>query len=235
MKHVSVVVVIAGLIILVVGFIPLTRTITVTEEKVKEAVEYREETKYREETRTREEPYTEEITEDETREEVILRESIEARKSSTYKKKFELTAGDVIIFKFNSEDDIIVSFVGPAAFMGPAIGYIATGKSYEEKIIIEQGGEYTLTYSANDDTIIDFDIYKTYTVSVVKKVEKTKTVTYTEKVPYAEKVPYIVNVPYTEETTEEEEYTLEYLKYAGGCLIVVGLALLIIARKQKGK
>ena len=229
MKRVSVAVVIAGLIIVLVGFIPLTRTVTVTEEKVKEVVEYREETKYREETRTKEEPYTEEITVDETKEEVIFRESVKVRKSKTYNKEFELATGDVIIFKFNSEDDVFVTF------MGPGVVYITSGKNYEEKITVREGGVFTLTYSAPSDTTCDFDIYKTYTVSVVKTVEKTRTVTYTEEVPYTENVPYTVSVPYTEETTKEETYTLDYLKYAGSGLIIVGLALYILTRMQKRK
>lgn len=54
-RKIGLAVVIVGLIVLTAGFIPLTREVVVTEEKVKEVTEYREEKK------TREEPYTEEI------------------------------------------------------------------------------------------------------------------------------------------------------------------------------
>lgn len=228
MNRMSVAIVIVGLVMLGAGFIPLTRTVTVTEEKVKEVIEYREETTYREETKTKEEPYTEEVTEDEIKEEVLLRESIDVKKSSTHTERFELTAGEVIIFNVHSEGEMLISF------KGVAIAYISIGKDFEAEVPIEVSGEYTLTYSTMEDATIDFDIVKTYTVSVVKTVEKTRTVTCTENVPYTEEIPYTVEVPYTEDVSKKETYTLDYLKYVGIGITAVGLALFIITREQKG-
>lgn len=207
-------VVIVGLIILAVGFIPLTRAVTVTEEKIKEVTEYREETK------TREEPYTEEIETSETKEEVLLRESISVMKGSTAGKDFELTSGDVIIFKVHSDDDMIISFFGPGAF------YLSmeVSKDIEREFTIKEDGSHSLLYSplsVTEDIIIDFDIVRSYTATVTETVEKTKTVEYTEK------VPYTVEVPYTEEVTKEEKYSLDPLKYLGVGMVIVGLVLLV--------
>lgn len=44
-RKIGLAVVIVGLIVLAAGFIPLTREVVVTEEKVKEVTEYREEKK----------------------------------------------------------------------------------------------------------------------------------------------------------------------------------------------
>lgn len=234
LTKVSIVIIIGGLIILAAGFIPLTRTVIVTEEKTKEIIEYREETKTKKETKTKEEPYTEEITESETREEVLLKESIPVAKGSTSGTTFELTAGDVIIFKAHSDDDMIISFIGGKEF------YISMeiGKHIEKEFTIKEDGEHTLLYSpvsVTKDIVIDFDITRVHTVTVVKKVEKTRTVEYTEDVESTEKVPYTVEVPYTEEIPQEEKYTLKPLRYIGIGVVLIGLVLFYGESKKSRK
>lgn len=218
-RKIGLAVVIVGLIVLAAGFIPLTREVVVTEEKAKEVTEYREEKK------TREEPYTEEVEKTETKEEVLLRESITVRKASTFGEDFELTAGDKIIFKAHSDDDMIISFFGKKEF------YLSMeiSKDIEREFIIKEDGGHTLLYSplsVTEDIVIDFDILRVYTATTTEEVEKTKTVEYTEK------VPYTVKVPYTEEVTKEEEYTLDYLKYLGAALVITGLVLVVYKSKE---
>ena len=215
----TIVVIVLGLVILAAGFIPLTRTVVITEEKTKEVTEYREETK------TREEPYTEEVEKSETKEEVLLRKSITAGKGSTAGMDFDLTKGDQIIFKAHSDDDMIISFLGQKEF------YISMemGKDIEEEFTIKEDGGHTLLYSplsVTKDIVIDFDIVRVHTVITVEKVEKTKTVEYTESVAYTEEVPY------TEDVTKQETYTLNYLRYAGIGLVIIGLGIFIWESKK---
>ena len=213
MKYKGIIAVALGLVIITAGFIPLTRTVVSEETKTKEITEYREETK------TREEPYTEEVTESETKEEILLKESITVKKGSTSGRDFELTAGDTIIFKAHSEDDMIISFIGKKEF------YISmqTSKDIEKEFTIKEDGGHTLLYSplsVTKDIVIDFDIVRVYTETVVKTVEKTRTVEYTEQVPYTSEVPY------TEDVSATETYTLEYLIYVGVVVVIIGLVLL---------
>jgi hypothetical protein len=46
-------------------------------------------------------------------------------------------------------------------------------------------------------------------------------------------VPYTVDVPYTEQTARKETYTLDYLKYTGIVVVILGIALYIAAGKSK--
>ena len=98
---VSIVIIVVGLLITAAGFVPLTRTSMVTEQKTKEITEYKEET------RTKEEPYTEEqVVGTETKEEVLFREQVPVTRGSTLGKTFELTAGDIIKLKAHANDNM---------------------------------------------------------------------------------------------------------------------------------
>ncbi len=102
-------------------------------------------------------------------------------------------------------------------------------KDIEREFIIKEDGGHSLLYSplsVTKDIVIDFDIVRVYTATTVEEVEKTKTVEYTEKVPYA------VEVPSTEEVTKEEKYTLNYLKYLGAALVIIGLGLVVYKSKS---
>jgi uncharacterized protein YjeT (DUF2065 family) len=214
MKHTGLIAIVIGVVIITAGFIPLTKTVISEETKLKEEIEYTTETK------TREEPYTEEVTATESKEEILLKESITAQKGSTAGKEFDLKEGDVIIFKAHSDDDMIISFIGKKEF------YISMrmGKDIEEEFTIQEDGMHTLLYSplsVTEDIVIDFDITRVYTETTVETVEKTKTVEYTEQVPHTKEVPY------TEEVSTKEEYTLDYLRYAGVLVVIIGVVLLI--------
>jgi hypothetical protein len=221
--HLYTVVMILGVVVLAAGFIPLTRTVTATEEKITQVTEYREETK------TREEPYTEEvIIGTEPREEVLLRESLPVVRGSTMGESFELTVGDVIIFKAHSDSNMMVSFSG----QGEIYMTLEVGTDIEKELTIKKDGEHTLLYSSasvTTDIVIDFDIVRVYSASIVEKVEKTRTVEYTEK------IPYTVDVPVTEKVAQEETYTLDYLRYLGIIVIIMGVGLSIWERQKKPK
>lgn len=73
-----------------------------------------------------------------------------------------------------------------------------------------------------------------FSYSIIRYAQKTgkiyelrsKIVSYTENVPYTEKVPYIVTVE------EQEEYTLDFLKYMGILLIVIGIVISRLGRNE---
>lgn len=221
--HLYTAIIILGVVVLVGGFIPLTRTVTVTEEKITQVTEYREEAK------TREEPYTEEVViGTEPREEVLMRESLPVVRGSTMGGSFELTAGDVIIFRAHSDNDMMVSFSG----QGEIYMTLEVGTDIEKEITIKKDGEHTLLYSSasvTTDIVIDFDIVRMYSAPIVEEVEKTRTVEYTEK------VPYTVDVPVTEKVAQEETYTVSYFRYLGIIVIIMGVGLFIWERQKKPK
>lgn len=221
MKNALRVIIISGLVILAAGFVPLTRTAIVTEEKISEVTEYKEEV------RTREEPYTEEtITGTETREEPLFQKSVFATRGSTAGETFQLKAGDIIKFKAHADGEMMISFTGE----GEIYMSLVIGTDIEKEFTIRKDGQHTLLYSSasvTEDITINFDIVRVYTVPIVEKVEKTRTVEYTEK------VPYTVKVPVTEETAREEKYTLNFLRYAGTGVITFGLFLLLFERKPE--
>ncbi|MGD2247166.1 MAG: hypothetical protein PVF58_02085 [Candidatus Methanofastidiosia archaeon] len=214
MKYTGLIAVVIGVVLIAAGFIPLTKTVISEETKIKEEIEYTTETK------TREEAYTEEVTTTESKEEILLKESIIAQKGSTAGKEFDLKEGDTIIFKAHSDDDMIISFIGKTEY------YISMqmGKDIEEEFTIQEDGRHTLLYSplsVNKDIVIDFDITRVYTEIKVETVEKTKPVEYTEEVPHTKEVPY------TEEVSTEKVYTLDYVRYAGVLVVIIGVVLLV--------
>lgn len=209
-KKAGTVIMVIGLLILAAGFIPLTKTVVVTEEKTRTITEYREETK------TKEEPYIEEkVTGTEKKEEVLLRESILVIRTSILGKTFTLTAGDIIRFKAHADGDMMISFTGQGEiYMSGELG-----TDIEKEFTIKKDGEHTLLYSAPvaKDITINFDIVRVYNAPVVEKVEKTRIVEYKEK------VPYTVEEPYTEQRAREEKYNVWYLQYCGIGVAVAGL------------
>lgn len=211
-KKAGTVIMVIGLLILAAGFIPLTKTVVVTEEKTRTITEYREETK------TKEEPYIEEkVTGTEKKEEVLLRESILVIRTSILGKTFTLTAGDIIRFKAHADGDMMISFTGQGEiYMSGELG-----TDIEKEFTIKKDGEHTLLYSAPvaKDITINFDIVRVYNAPVVEKVEKTRIVEYKEK------VPYTVEEPYTEQRAREEKYNVWYLQYCGIGVAVAGLLL----------
>ncbi|MBU7015942.1 MAG: hypothetical protein HXS44_00420 [Theionarchaea archaeon] len=221
--HLYTAMIILGIVVLAGGFIPLTRTVTATEERITQVTEYREET------RTKEEPYIEEVViGTEPREEVLLRDSIPVVRGSTLGKSFELTAGDVIIFEAHSDSDMMVSFSG----QGEIYMTLEVGTDIEKEITIKKDGEHTLLYSSasvTTDIVIDFDIVRVYNAPIVEEVEKTRTTEYTEK------IPYTVDVPVIEKVAQEETYTLGYFRYLGITVIIMGGGLFIWERQKKPK
>lgn len=219
--HLALVVVIVGLLVVTAGFIPLTKTVVVTEQKTKEVIIYREETK------TKVEMYTEEqVIGTESKQEVLLKESIPVVRGSTSGKTFSLTAGDIIIFKAHSTDTMMISFTG----QGEIYMSIEMGTDIEKEFTIKKDGEHTMLYSpasVTTDIVIDFDIIRIYEAPITEEVEKTREVEYTERVPYTEEVPY------TEKTAKEEKYTLDLLKYLGAGIAIVGLVLYIWGKRSK--
>ena len=217
----SLIIIILGVILLIAGFIPFTRTEIVTEEKIVEETEYRKEVK------TTEEVYTEEqVVGEEEKEEVLWKDSIPVARASTMGKEFELREGDIIVFKAYSDDDMMISFTGQSyVYMS-----IEIGKEIEKEFTIKADGVHTLLYSpasVTADIVIDFDIVRKYVQPIVEPVEKTRTVEYTEK------VPYTVKVPMTEQTAREEYYTLNGFRYAGIGIMVIG-AVLVLQGKKSG-
>lgn len=212
---------IAGLILVAAGFIPLERKVIVTEEKMITITEYKEETK------TREEPYTEEkIVGTENKEEVLLKESILVVRASTLGKSFDLRAGDILKITAHADDLMMLSFTG----QGEMYMSLEVGKDIEKEFTIKKDGEHTLLYSSasvTKDITIDFEITRLYEVPIVEKVEKTRTVQYTEK------IPYTTDVPMTEKTARKTIYTLDYLRYLGIGLLMVGAALYVMSKRGK--
>lgn len=221
-RKVALCLLVAGALMLVVGFVPLTGPEIVTEQKVKEVVQYREETK------TREEPYTEEtVVGTETREDVLLNESVFVMRASTLGRTFDLTAGDVIRIKAHADGLMMLSFSG----QGDMYMTLETGKDIEKEITIRKDGEHTLLFSpaaVTEDITIDFDIVRVHEVPLVEKVEKTRTVEYVEKVPYTEEVPY------TEQTVRKGGITT-YLRYAGVVVMGVGVVMAFLKGPRKSK
>lgn len=216
------IVLVLGLLIVTAGVIPLSRRVIVTEEKVMQVTEYREET------RTKEETYYEEtVIGTEPKEEVLLHESIPVNRGSTLGSTFTLTAGDTITIKAHSEGGtMMLSFTGQGeVYMG-----LEVGEDIDKEFTIGKDGEHSLLYSSADvtkDIVIDFDVTRKYEEPITKEEEKTRTVEYTEN------VPYIVDVPYTEQTARKETYTLDYLKYTGIVVAVLGIVLYVTFRKSK--
>jgi hypothetical protein len=221
MKHMKIgmIVIILGLVVVLAGFIPLTRRAIVIEEKIMEETEYRKETK------TKEESYTEEvITGTESREEILLRESIPVMRGSTSGKRFELTAGDIIKFRAHSDEEMMISFTG----QGEIYMSLEIGTDIEREFTVKKDGEYSLLYSSASvlkDIVIDFDIFRIYEEPVTELIEKIRTVEYMET------VPYTVQVPYVEKTATEEQYTVTYFKYGGIGLLLVGAIICILSKK----
>ena len=211
LRHIYMTVIIIGVLILAAGFIPLTRTVPVTEEKMTQVTEYKEEVK------TKEEVYTEEVvTGSEQKEEVLWRKSVPVLAGSTMGETFALTAGDIITLKATSDSDIMLSFTG----QGDIYMTLEIGKTIEKEFTIKNDGDHTLLYSpasVTEDAVIDFDIVRVYDAPVVEEVEKTRTVEYTENVPYTTEVPIV------EKTTREEQYTVDFLRYIGISVAAFGV------------
>jgi hypothetical protein len=219
--QVGMVVLIVGVIILAAGFFPLTRKVIVTEEKTMETIEYKEETRTREESY-----YEEEVVGTETKKEVLLEEEVPVVRASTLGKTFELKEGDVIQFEAHADDVMMISFTG----LGDMYMSLELGKDIEKEFTIRKTGEHTLLYSSASvtvDIVIDFYIARIYEEEIVEQVEKTRTAEYTER------VPYTVETPYTEQTAKKEQYTLDYLRYAGIVIILLGGAIYILSRKPQ--
>jgi hypothetical protein len=215
-------IIVLGLLIAAAGVIPLSRRVIVTEEKVMQVTEYREETKTKEETY-----YEETVIGTEPKEEVLLHESVPVNRGSTLGSTFTLTAGDIVTIKAHSEGGtMMLSFTGQGEiYMG-----LEVGEDIDKEFTIKKDGEHSLLYSSADvtnDIVIDFDVTREYEEPITEEEEKTRTVEYTEK------VPYTVDVPYTEQTARKETYTLDYLKYTGIVVVILGIALYIAARKSK--
>jgi hypothetical protein len=215
-------IIVLGLLIAAAGVIPLSRRVIVTEEKVMQVTEYREETKTKEETY-----YEETVIGTEPKEEVLLHESVPVNRGSTLGSTFTLTAGDIVTIKAHSEGGtMMLSFTGQGEiYMG-----LEVGEDIDKEFTIKKDGEHSLLYSSADvtnDIVIDFDVTRKYEEPITKEEEKTRTVEYTEN------VPYTVDVPYTEQTAKKETYTLDYLRYTGIVVFVLGVALYITSRKPK--
>ncbi|MBU6996617.1 MAG: hypothetical protein HXS41_06470 [Theionarchaea archaeon] len=215
-------IIVVGLLVAVAGIIPLSRRVIVTEEKIMQVTEYREEN------RTKEEIYYEEtVIGTESREEILLHESIPVTRGSTLGSTFTLTAGDIVTVKAHSEGgNMMLSFTGQGEiYMG-----LEVGEDIDQEFTIKKDGEHSLLYSSADvtkDIVIDFDVIRKYEESITEEEERTRTVEYTEK------VPYLVDVPYTEQTAGKETYTLDYLRYTGIVIVVLGTALYMASRKSK--
>ncbi len=212
-----------GLLLLAAGFVPLTKRVIVTEEKVIETVEYKEETK------TREEPYYEEtVVGTESKEEVLLEDTITVMPGGTPGTIFELTERDIIKLEAHADNEIMLTFSGQGeVYIGSEIG-----TDIEKEFTIKKGGEHTLLYSSRsltDAAVVDFYLVRFYEEDIVEKVEKTRTVEYTEQ------VPYTVEVPIIEKTAKKEQYTLDYLKYAGIGVVVVGVVVYLSQRPKAKK
>lgn len=216
------VLIVLGFLLLAAGFVPLTRRVIITEEKIMETVEYKEETKTREETY-----YEETVVGTESKEEVLLEETITVMPGGTPGTTFELTEGDIIKLEAHADSEIMLTFSGQGeVYLGSEIG-----TDIEKEFTIKKGGEHTLLYSSRSVTeaaVVDFYLVRVYEEDIVEEVEKTMTVEYTEQ------VPYTVEVPITEKTAQKEQYTLDYLKYAGIVVVVVGVAV-YLSQKPKSK
>lgn len=206
----SVFLIILGMILVIAGFIPFTRTDIVTGETLMEKTEYTEEVK------TKEEVYTEEqVVGEEEKTETIWKESVTATRASTKGKEFELKKGDTIYLTAHADDTVMISFSG----QGYVYLSMEMGTDIEKEYTIQADGTHTLLYSpasVTSDTTIDFEIVRTYVQPIVESVEKTRTVEYTEK------VPHTVHVPVTEQTARYEQYTLSYLRYLGVAIMALG-------------
>ncbi|MBU7031067.1 MAG: hypothetical protein HXS53_00925 [Theionarchaea archaeon] len=216
----QIIVVVLGVILLIAGFIPFTKTVVITEEKSVEETEYREELKAREEVYTEEE-----VVGEEEKEEVLWKDSIPVTRASTMGKEFELKKGDIIVFKAHSDDDMMISFTG----QGYVYMSIEIGERIEKEFTIMADGAHTLLYSSasvTTDIVIDFTIMRKFIQPIVEAVEKTRVVEYTER------VPYTVEVPIVEQSAREEPYTIEGFRYAGMGILVIGIFLLLQKKKS---
>ena len=213
--------IVLGFLLVAAGVIPLTRRVIVTQEKVIETVEYKEETKTRQETY-----YEETVVGTESKKEVLLEDTVTASPGGTPGSLFDLTEGDIITLEAHADNEIMVTFSGQGEI------YISSeiGTDIEKEFVIKKGGQHTLLYSSRsvvESAVIDFYVVRMYEEDIVEQVEKTRTVEYIEQ------VPYTVEVPITEKTAQKEQYTLDYLRYAGIGVIIIGVVVYLQRPKSK--
>lgn len=215
--------IVLGFLLIAAGVVPLTRRVIVTEEKVIETVEYREETKTRQETY-----YEETVVGTESKEDVLLEDTVTALPGGTPGSLFDLEEGDIITLEAHADNEIMLTFSGQGEI------YISSeiGTDIEREFVIKKGGQHTLLYSSRSVTesaVIDFYLVRMYEEDIVEEVEKTRTVEYTEQ------VPYTVEVPIIEKTAQKEQYTLDYLRYAGIGVVVIGVVVYLLQRPKSKK